>query len=80
MERKTMSLELVGFPLAGSGGRQVHVNPEQVVCVLDLGGERSQIVTTGLSGENSMSLIVERRLEAVVKALAHSETYSAAAA
>jgi hypothetical protein len=64
-----MSLRLVGFPIASGGGRQVHVNPEQVVCVLDVGGDRSQIVTTGLSGEASMSLIVERRLDAVVRDL-----------
>lgn len=64
-----MGLQLIGFPLAGGGGRKVHVNPEQVVCVLDLGSERSQIVTTGLSGEGSMSLIVERRLEVVVREL-----------
>jgi hypothetical protein len=65
-----MSLRLVGFPVAGSGGRQVHVNPEQVVLVLDVGGDRAQIVTTGLSGESSMSLIVERRLESVIRELA----------
>jgi hypothetical protein len=64
-----MALQLVGFPVAGGGGREVHVNPEQVVCVLDVGGERAQIVTTGLAGENSMSLIVERRMAAVVEAL-----------
>jgi hypothetical protein len=65
-----MGLQLIGFPVAGGGGRQVHVNPEQVVCVLDVGGERCQIVTTGLSGETSMSLVVERRLELVVRELA----------
>ncbi len=65
-----MSLRLVGFPVAGGGGRQVHVNPEQVVCVLDLGGDRSQIVTTGLAGEGAMSLIVERKLDLVVRELA----------
>ena len=37
--------------------------------MLDVGGDRSQIVTTGLSGEASMSLIVERRLDAVVRDL-----------
>ena len=65
-----MSLRLIGFPIAGGGGRAVHVNPEQVVCVLDLGEGRAQIVTTGLSGETSMSLIVERRIEAVLRDLA----------
>lgn len=65
-----MSLRLVGFPVAGSGGREVHVNPVQVVCVLDLGGDRSQIVTTGLSGQTAMTLIVERKLDAVLRDLA----------
>lgn len=64
-----MNIRLVRFPVAGGGGREVLVNPEQVVCVLDVGGDRSQIVTTGLSGEHSMSLIVERPMEAVFRGL-----------
>jgi hypothetical protein len=69
-------VQLIGFRLAGGGGREVHVNPEQVVCIMDVGvcimdvGERrTQIVTTGLSGETSMSLIVEAAHSAVVRAL-----------
>lgn len=64
-----MGLHLIGFRLAGGGGREVHVNPEQVVCVLDVGDRRAQIVTTGLSNEASMSLIVEASHSAVVHAL-----------
>ena len=64
-----MAIRLIGFPVAGGGGREVYVNPDQVVCVLDIGGDRSQIVTTGLSGETSMSLIVERPIEAVTRGL-----------
>lgn len=64
-----MGIRLIGFPVAGGGGREVYVNPEQVVCVLDIGGDRSQIVTTGLSGQTSMSLIVERPIEAVFRGL-----------
>jgi|GEM_PF-1895502 hypothetical protein len=64
-----MGIRLVGFPVAGGGGREVYVNPEQVVCLLDIGGDRAQIVTTGLSGQTSMSLIVERPVEAVFRAL-----------
>lgn len=64
-----MTLRLVSFPVAGGGGREVMVNPEQIVCVLDVGGERAQIVTTGLSGETSMSLIVERPAELVARDL-----------
>ena len=52
-------VRLVPLRVAGGGGRQVHVNPAHVVCVLGNGEGRSQIVTTGLSGETSMSLIVE---------------------
>ena len=64
-----MSVQLIGFRLAGGGGREVHVNPEQVVCIMDVGERRTQIVTTGLSGETSMSLIVEAAHSAVVRAL-----------
>jgi len=64
-----MSLRLVSFPVAGSGGREVHINPEQVVCVMDIGLRRAQIVTTGLAGESSISLIVEVTPSAVVRAL-----------
>ncbi len=62
-------MRLVSFPTAGSGGRRVHVNPDQVVCVLDAGEGRTQIVTTGLSGESSMSLIVERSVDNVTREL-----------
>lgn len=64
-----MGLHLIGFRLAGGGGREVHVNPEHVVCVMDVGERRAQIVTTGLSNETSMSLIVEETHAAVIHAL-----------
>ena len=64
-----MSVRLVGFPVAGGGGRVVHINPEQVVCVMDVGVQRAQIVTTGLAGENSISLIVEASPTVVVREL-----------
>jgi len=64
-----VSVRLVGFPVAGGGGRRVHINPTQVVCVLDIGDCRTQVVTTGLSGETSMSLILEASQPAVVRAL-----------
>ena len=44
--------------MAGSGGREVLINPEQVVCILDAGENRTQIVTTGLSTESSISIVV----------------------
>jgi hypothetical protein len=58
----------------------VYLNPEQVVCVLDVGDLRTQVVTTGLSGEASMTLIVEAPLNAVVKALRAGETAEPCAA
>ena len=64
-----MGVQMIGFRLAGGGGREVHVNPEHVVCVLDVGDRRAQIVTTGLSNEASMSLIVEASHAAVIQAL-----------
>lgn len=56
--------------MAGGGGREVNVNPEHVVCVLDVGENRTQIVTTGLSNAASMSLVVEAQYAAVVRTLA----------
>ena len=49
-------MRLVELPEVGD--RVLYVNPEQVVCLIDSGKNRTQIVTTGLSGESSMSLIV----------------------
>jgi hypothetical protein len=60
---------MFSFLMAGSGGRRVHINPEQVVCLVDMGDERTQIVTTGLSGATSMSLIVETPVEEVSRTL-----------
>ena len=65
-----MGVQLIGFRLAGGGGREVHINPEHVVCVLDVGERRAQIVTTGLSNETSMSLVVEATHASVIQALA----------
>ena len=52
-------MHLVPMKLAGAGGREVHVNPDHVVCLIDLGQSRTQIVTTGLQGETSISLTLE---------------------
>jgi hypothetical protein len=62
-------MKLTSLPLAGGGGRKVYVNPEQVVCVLDMGENRAQVVTTGLSGESSMSILVSMAPEAVLEEL-----------
>jgi hypothetical protein len=62
-------MRMYSFLMAGGGGRRVHINPEQVVCLVDMGDERTQIVTTGLSGATSMSLIVETPVEEVSRTL-----------
>jgi len=62
-------MRLVAFKVAGSGGRPVFVNPEQVVCLMDGGGGRTQIVTSGLSGEHSISLVVDLETTAVAERL-----------
>jgi hypothetical protein len=62
-------MRLIEMPMAGSGGRAVHVNPDQVVCLMDMGDRRTQIVTTGLSGETSMSLVVELPHDEVARRL-----------
>lgn len=60
---------MFSFLMAGGGGRRVHINPEQVVCLVDMGDEHTQIVATDLSGASSMSLIVDRPAEKVAHAL-----------
>jgi hypothetical protein len=56
------AMSLIALPVAGAGGREVFVNPRHVVCLLDAGPRRTQIVTTALAAETSISLIVELTL------------------
>jgi hypothetical protein len=67
-------MRLVSMPLAGSGGRQVHVNPEQVVCLVDLGQRRTQLVTTGMQGETSMSLLLDLAVSEAAERLLDAES------
>jgi hypothetical protein len=62
-------MRFVTFDIASSGGLKIHVNPEQVVCVADAGERRSQLITTGLSGEDSISLIVQGDPASVIQQL-----------
>ena len=62
-------MRMFSFHMAGGGGRRVHVNPEHVVCLVDAGEDRTQIVTTGLSGTTSISLIVEAHPDEVARTL-----------
>jgi hypothetical protein len=47
----------------------VFINPQQVVCLLEAGDGRTQVVTTGLHGEASMSLIVDGKPGEIASAL-----------
>ena len=66
-------MRLVVMPLAGGGGREVYVNPDQVVCLIDVGQRRTQLVTTGLQGEASISLLLEMDIGDVARSLADAE-------
>lgn len=66
-------MQMVIFKVAGGGGRVVHINPAQVVCLLESGAGRTQVVTTGLTGESSMSLIVDGGPDEVSRRLSSSE-------
>ncbi|MFC3068607.1 hypothetical protein [Phenylobacterium soli] len=63
-------MRLVSLPLAGAGGREVHVNPEQVVCLVDAGQRRTQLVTTGFQGEASMTLMLDLSVDEAALRLA----------
>lgn len=66
----TKNMRLVELPEAGD--RLLFVNPEQVVCLIDAGKNRTQIVTTGLSGSASISLIAALTLREVAQRLAEA--------
>jgi hypothetical protein len=60
-------MRLVELPEAGD--RVLYMNPDQVVCLIDSGNNRTQVVTTGLSGETSISLIVALSIRDTARAL-----------
>ncbi len=64
---------LVPFRLAGSGGEDAYVNPAMVVCLMNAGRERTQVVTAGLTGETSISIIVALDIHQVAARLNHPE-------
>lgn len=51
-------MALIPFRLAGSGGDDAYVNPSMVVCLMQAGPNRTQVVTAGLAGETSISIVV----------------------
>jgi hypothetical protein len=62
-------MSLVQFRLAGSGGEDAYVNPAMVVCLMQAGRERTQVVTAGLAGETSISIVVDMDLHDVAAQL-----------
>jgi hypothetical protein len=71
-------MQFVALPVAGAGGREVLVNPEQVVCILEAGENRTQIVTTGLSTESSISIVVALSVREVGHRLGATVVHDAA--
>jgi hypothetical protein len=62
-------MPLISFRLAGSGGEDAYVNPGMVVCLMQAGKERTQVVTAGLAGESSISIVVAMGLHDVAARL-----------
>lgn len=62
-------MSYIALPVAGSAGREVWVNPGQVVCLMDEGPRRTQIVTTGLSSAASITLVIALAAHEVVRRL-----------
>lgn len=71
-------MQFVALPVAGAAGREVLVNPEQVVCIMDAGPNRTQIVTTGLSTESSISIVVALGLREVGSRLGARDVHDGA--
>jgi len=67
-------MSLIPFRLAGSGGEEAYVNPDMVVCLMQAGLQRTQVVTAGLAGETSISIVVAMELHDVAARLNHLET------
>ena len=66
-------MSLISFRLAGSGGEDAYVNPDMVVCLMQAGHGRTQVVTMGLAGETAISLVVAMELHAVAARLSPPE-------
>ena len=60
---------LIPFRLAGSGGENAYVNPAMVVCLMQAGRDRTQVVTAGLAGETAISIVVDMELHDVAARL-----------
>ncbi len=62
-------MPLICFRLAGSGGEDAYVNPAMVVCLMQAGRDRTQVVTAGLAGETSISIVVAMEIHQVAARL-----------
>jgi hypothetical protein len=69
-------MSLISFRLAGSGGEDAYVNPDLVVCLMQAGQNRTQVVTAGLAGETSISIVVAMELHDVAARLNRNEAVS----
>lgn len=67
-------MSLIPFRLGGSGGEEAYVNPDMVVCLMQAGLQRTQVVTAGLAGETSISIVVAMELHDVAARLNRLET------
>ncbi len=56
-------MALVRVQLAGAGGEVAYINPAMVVLLMHAGKGRTQVVTAGLSGESSISVVVALDLD-----------------
>ncbi len=61
-------MSLVRFRLSG-GGEPAFVNPDMVVCLMQAGPQRTQVVTAGLATEASITLIVAMPIDEVADCL-----------
>jgi len=66
-------MSLIPFRLAGGGGEETYVNPAMVVCLMHAGKNRTQVVTTGLAGEASISIVVAMELHEAAERLGRGE-------
>ena len=73
-------MALVRFRLASSGGEEAYINPAMVVCLMKAGHQRTQVVTAGLTGESSITLIVALDIDEAAECLGAGEPTRASAA
>ncbi len=66
-------MSLIAFRLASTGGEEAYVNPAMVVCLMQAGHGRTQVVTAGLAGEAAISIVVAMELHEAARRLGVAE-------